>query len=423
MARILIGVSGGIAAYKAVELTRLATLAGHGVRVAITANAERFVGAATFEGIAGSPVLTDEFARDPMRGAYPGDPAPAHDPISHLAVVEAADAMVVAPASANTLAKLAAGICDSLLTTSFLACTAPRIVGPAMNDRMWEADATRANVATLRERGVLVLEPGEGALASRGEHGRGRMPEPAEILAAVESALEDGRAPAIAPSGELDGVRVLSTAGGTREAIDPVRFIGNRSSGRMGVALAETAASRGARVTLVAANVALATTPAIERIDVVSAAELAAETRTAFADCDLLIMAAAVADFRPSRPHEGKIVRDGSAGITLDLEATEDVLAGLASTRRDDQILVGFAAEHGGDYVARARTKLERKGIDAIVVNDVSDSAIGFESDDNEVTVVTAASEVALARGSKTEVAGAILRELARLGSAAGRRS
>ena len=425
MARILIGVSGGIAAYKAVELTRLATLAGHGVRVATTATAQRFVGAATFEGIAGSPVLTDEFARDPMRGAYPGDPTPAHDPISHLAVVEAADAMVVAPASANTIAKLATGICDSLLTTSFLACTAPRIVAPAMNERMWEAEATRANVATLRDRGVIVLEPGEGALASRGEHGRGRMPEPAEIMTAIESALAD-EAEGVAtgaPSGELDGIRVLITAGGTREAIDPVRFIGNRSSGRMGVALAEVAASRGARVTLVAANVALATTPAIERVDVVSAAELAAATRAAFADCDLLIMAAAVADFRPANPREGKIVREGSEGVTLELEATEDVLAGLASARREDQLLVGFAAEHGGEFVDRARGKLDRKGIDVIVVNDVSDAAIGFESDDNEVTVVTATAEAALPRGSKTEVAGAILRELARLREPAGRRS
>ncbi len=257
MARILIGVSGGIAAYKAVEFARLATLAGHGVRVAMTATAQRFVGAPTFEGIVGSPVLTDEFDRDPMRGAYPGQTdvgAPEHDPISHLAVVDGADAFVVAPASANTIAKLAAGICDSLLTTSFLACTAPRIVAPAMNDRMWADAATQANVAVLRERGVRVLEPGEGALASRGEHGRGRMPEPAEIMSALEAAL--GGDPG-SFGGDLEGVRVLVTAGGTREAIDPVRFIGNRSSGRMGVALAEAAAARGADVTLIAANVAL----------------------------------------------------------------------------------------------------------------------------------------------------------------------
>jgi len=408
VARVLIGVSGGIAAYKAVEFARLATLAGHGVRVAMTATAQRFVGAATFEGIAGSPVLTDEFARDPMRGAYPGDPAPEHDPISHLAVVEKADAFVVAPASANTIAKLASGICDSLLTTSFLACEAPRIVAPAMNDRMWADAATRANVALLRDRGVRVLEPGEGALASRGEHGRGRMPEPNEIMEALDAALGGGPASG-SESGDLGGVRVLVTAGGTREAIDPVRFIGNRSSGRMGVAIAEAAAARGAEVTLVAANVALPTGPAVERVDVVSAADLAAATQVAFESTDVLIMAAAVADFRPSSPHEGKLVRDGSKGLNLELEATEDVLAGLAAGRREGQVLVGFAAEHGGDFIERARSKMERKGIDAIVVNDVSDAAIGFEAADNEVTVVTAEGETPIDRGSKTEVAAAVL--------------
>jgi phosphopantothenoylcysteine decarboxylase/phosphopantothenate--cysteine ligase len=409
VARILIGVSGGIAAYKAVEFARLATLAGHGVRVAMTPTAQRFVGAPTFEGIVGSPVLTDEFARDPMRGAYPGDPAPEHDPISHLAVVDGADAFVVAPASANTIAKLAAGICDSLLTTSFLACTAPRIVAPAMNDRMWADAATQANVALLRERGVRVLEPGEGALASRGEHGRGRMPEPAEIMSALEAAL-GGDPDSL--GGDLEGVRVLVTAGGTREAIDPVRFIGNRSSGRMGVALAEAAAARGAEVTLIAANVALPTGTGIQRIDVVSAAELAAAAHVEFEAADVLIMAAAVADFRPVSPHEGKIVRDGTSGLQLDLEATEDVLAGLAEGRREDQLLVGFAAEHGGDFVERARGKLDRKGIDAIVVNDVSDVTIGFEGTDNEVTVVTAGGETPIGRGSKHEVAASILEAL-----------
>jgi phosphopantothenoylcysteine decarboxylase / phosphopantothenate---cysteine ligase len=411
VARILIGVSGGIAAYKAVELARLATLAGHGVRVAMTATAQRFVGSASFEGITGSPVLTDEFGRDPMRGVYPGDPAPEHDPISHLALVEGADALIVAPASANTIAKLAAGICDSILTTSFLACSAPRIVAPAMNDRMWAAPATVANVAVLRERGVQVLEPGEGALASRGERGRGRMPEPAEILAALDAALGGG------PGAEaMAGVRALVTAGGTREAIDPVRFIGNRSSGRMGVALAEAAAARGATVTLIAANVALPTGPSIERVDVVSAAELAAASHAAFESADLLIMAAAVADFRPAAEHEGKIVRDDSDGLTLELAATEDVLASLASDRRDDQLLVGFAAEHGGDFVARARGKLERKRIDAIVVNDVSDAAIGFEAAENEVTVVSGEAETPIARGSKRDVAESILDVLTSLG-------
>jgi len=318
VARILIGVSGGIAAYKAVELARLATQAGHGVRVTMTDAAARFVGAATFEGITGAPVLVDEFSRDPLRGTYPGDELPAHDPISHLAVVERADAFVVAPASANTLAKLAAGICDSLLTTSFLACTAPRIVAPAMNGRMWEAAATGANVATLRERGIEVMEPGEGALASRGEHGRGRMPEPEEILAAIEAAIGANPAESAAPANPADlaGRRVLVTAGGTREQIDPVRFVGNRSSGRMGVALAEAAARRGAEVTLIAANVALPVAAGVERVDVTSAAELEDATAKAFGGADLLLMAAAVADFRPADPNPGKLAREEGSPIS-----------------------------------------------------------------------------------------------------------
>ncbi len=406
MARILIGVSGGIAAYKAVELARQATLAGHGVRVTMTDAASRFVGAATFEGITGAPALTDEFSRDPLRGTYPGEEMPAHDPISHLAVVEAADAFAIAPASANTIAKLAAGICDSFLATSFLACTAPRIIAPAMNGRMWEAAATQANVAVLRERGVEVLEPGEGALASRGEHGPGRMPEPPEVLAAIEAA--------IASRADLTGMRVLVTAGGTREPIDPVRFIGNRSSGRMGIALAEAAARRGAAVTLVAANVAL---PAagVERVDVSSAGELEAAARASFAEADVLLMAAAVADFRPAAPNEGKLVREQGAELSLALEPTADVLAGLAAERRDGQVLVGFAAEHGGEFVERGRAKLERKGIDAIVVNDVSDSSIGFESAENEVTIVTRGGDERLPRGSKREIADAILDRVAKL--------
>jgi phosphopantothenoylcysteine decarboxylase/phosphopantothenate--cysteine ligase len=408
VARILIGVSGGIAAYKAVELSRLATQAGHGVRVTMTDAAARFVGAATFEGITGAPVLVDEFSRDPLRGTYPGDELPAHDPISHLAVVERADAFAVAPASANTLAKLAAGICDSFLTTSFLACTAPRIVAPAMNGRMWEAAATRANVATLRERGIEVMEPGEGALASRGEHGRGRMPEPEEILAAIEAAIGANRAGGADPA-DLAGRRVLVTAGGTREPIDPVRFVGNRSSGRMGVALAEAAARRGAAVTLIAANVALPVAAGVERVDVSSAAELEAATAKAFEGADLLLMAAAVADYRPADPDPGKLAREEGTRLMLELEPTADVLAGLAGSRRNGQVLVGFAAEHGGDFVARARGKLERKGIDAIVVNDVSDSTIGFESSDNEVTIVSTAGEERLPRGSKRDLADAIL--------------
>jgi phosphopantothenoylcysteine decarboxylase / phosphopantothenate---cysteine ligase len=238
MARFLLGVTGGIAAYKALELARLATLGGHGVRVLMTPTAKRFVGAASFEGIVGAPVLTDEFERDPMRGAFPGDPAPSHDPIGHLEVVANADAYLVAPASANTIAKLAAGVADGMVTTAFLASAAPRAVAPAMNDRMLRDAATQANLETLRERGVHVIDPEEGALASRGESGAGRLPPPERLLAELER-IAGG-------SGPWDGLRVLVTAGGTREPIDPVRFVGNRSSGRMGLALASRAPRPGA---------------------------------------------------------------------------------------------------------------------------------------------------------------------------------
>jgi phosphopantothenoylcysteine decarboxylase/phosphopantothenate--cysteine ligase len=401
MARILLGVSGGIAAYKALELARLATMAGHGVRVLMTPNAGRFVGAASFEGIVGAPVLIDEFERDPLRGTFPGDDPPAHDPIGHLALVGNADALLVAPASANTLAKLAAGICDSLLTTSFLASTAPRAVAPAMNDRMYADAATQANLATLRERGVRVIDPDSGALASRGEHGVGRLPEPARLLAEVEAML---------PSAQhsWDGLRVLVTAGGTREPIDPVRFIGNRSSGRMGLALAEAAAKRGAKVTLIAANVALPVPAAIETVRVETTADLGSAVAERFPECDVLLMAAAPADFRAPDAATTKTSRSGPAP-ELRLEPTEDVLAGVARTRRDDQTLVGFAAETGPGAIDRAREKLERKAVDAIVFNDVSRAEIGFDSEVNEVTVIERDDELHVPLASKPEVAEAIL--------------
>ncbi len=399
MARVLLGVSGGIAAYKALEFARLATLAGHGVRVVMTEAATRFVGPASFEGITGSPVLRSEFERDPMRGGFPGEEVPGHDPIGHLELAANCDAFLVAPASANTLAKLAGGFADSMLTTSFLACTAPRLVAAAMNDRMYSSAATQANLATLRERGVEVIEPGEGLLASRGEHGRGRLPEPAALLARVEAALPHGERP-------WDGLRVLVTAGGTREPIDPVRFIGNRSSGRMGFALAEAAARRGAEVTLLAANVALPAPAGVRRIDVETAAELAAAAEAEFADAHVLLMAAAPADFR-AQPKAEKLVRAG--GLDLRLEPTEDILAGLAANRAEGQTIVGFAAEHGGEAAARARAKLTRKGADLIVLNDVSDSRIGFESADNAVTLITAEDEVAVPFAPKSEIAARIL--------------
>jgi phosphopantothenoylcysteine decarboxylase / phosphopantothenate---cysteine ligase len=401
VARILLGVSGGIAAYKSLELARLATKEGHSVRVLMTPTAERFVGRASFEGIVGAPVLIDEFERDPTRGAFPGDPVPEHDPIGHLEVVANADAYLIAPASANTLAKLAAGMADSMVTTSFLACTAPRLVAPAMNDRMYRDPATQENLATLRRRGIAMLEPEEGALASRGEHGVGRLPEPRTLLDAIEASVPR-------PSGPWDGLRVLVSAGGTREPIDPVRFIGNRSSGRMGLAVAERAARRGADVTLIAANVSRPAPPGVRRVDVETAAELADALGREFDSADVLVMAAAPADFRPKRAAGEKIHREGTGGIELDLEATEDILAALSSRRREGQTIVGFAAETNAG-IERAREKLERKGTDAIVLNDVSRSEIGFESPENEVVIVEREGEHHVPMASKEAVADAIL--------------
>jgi phosphopantothenoylcysteine decarboxylase / phosphopantothenate---cysteine ligase len=419
--RILLGVCGGIAAYKAVELTRLALKAGHSVRVVQTEAATRFVGRDTFAAITGAPVLVTEFEPDPLRGAFPGDPAPEHAPLSHLALVERADAFAVAPASANTLAKLAHGQADNLLTAAALACRRPLIVAPAMNNAMYEHAATRANLATLRERGVIVLEPGTGPLGSPGEFGIGRLPEPPELLAAIERELARDRSPGTACDrnggpGNLDGdhewsgLNVLVTAGGTREPIDAVRFVGNRSSGRMGLALAQEAQRRGANVTVVAANVSIPRAPGIEYVDVQTAAELADACAARFAACDVLLMAAAVADYRPAHAHAGKLKKDATGEtLKLDLTRTEDVLSGLAARKREGQLVVGFAAEHGDAALAYGREKLARKGLDAIVVNDVGGEGVGFESPDNEVWIVTAQEERHVPKESKARIAAAIL--------------
>jgi phosphopantothenoylcysteine decarboxylase / phosphopantothenate---cysteine ligase len=431
MARILLGVSGGIAAYKALELVRLATGAGHAVRVVQTPNSRRFVGEASFAALTGAPVLVSEFERDPARGAFPGDPAPAHDPLSHLELVANADLYLIAPASANTIAKLAHGLAEDLLSSCALAATCPVLVAPAMNNHMYEHAATRANVQTLRERGVAIVEPGVGRLASKGEEGVGRLAEPAQLLAACEAALAGAPADAgeqgissngVEPApGSWSGVKVLVTAGGTREPIDSVRFLGNSSSGRMGLALAEAAAARGAEVTLIAANVALATSPAIDRRDVVTAAELQRASEDEFAASDVLLMAAAVADFRPVAPREDKIKKAGHAGMSLELEATDDVLAALSARRRAGQTLVGFAAEHGERAVELGREKLLAKVLDAIVVNDISRSDIGFDVDANEVTILTADGNgsangaIEVGRAAKSRVAEAILDAVAAL--------
>jgi phosphopantothenoylcysteine decarboxylase / phosphopantothenate---cysteine ligase len=401
MARVLLGVSGGIAAYKALEFVRLATKARHAVRVVQTPTSEKFVGKASFAGLTGAPVLTDEFERDPARGAFPDQQPPEHDPLSHLELVRNADAFLIAPASANTIAKLAHGLADNLLTSAALAATCPVLVAPAMNNAMYEHAATQANLDMLRSRGITVLDPGVGALGSKHEWGVGRLAEPADLLAAVEAVVPAGSRP-------WDGLKVLVTAGGTREAIDSVRYVGNRSSGRMGFALAEEAAARGADVTVVAANVGLPRHPRVRYVDVVSAQDLLAACEQEFPAADVLFMAAAVADFRPAQAAATKLKKEGRDALELDLEPTPDVLSGLAARRRSGQLLVGFAAEHGEGAVEYGRGKLERKGLDAVVVNDISRADIGFEGNDNEVTIVSAIADEHIERASKAEVARAI---------------
>jgi phosphopantothenoylcysteine decarboxylase/phosphopantothenate--cysteine ligase len=412
-------VSGGIAAYKALELVRLATAAGHVVRVVQTPASRRFVGSASFAALSGAPVLASEFERDPARGAFPDQTPPNHEPPSHLQLVANADLYLIAPASANTIAKLANGLADNLLTSCALAATCPLVLAPAMNNHMFEHPATAENLRTLRERGVSIVEPGEGRLAAKGEEGVGRLAEPERLLAACEAALSDR--PDGSPGEGWRGLKVLVTAGGTREPIDGVRFVGNNSSGRMGLALARAASGRGADVVLVAANVALPPPPGVLRRDVVTAAELKQACEQEFPACDVLLMTAAVADFRPSAPKDGKLRRTAGGHLELVLEPTADVLAGLAGQRRNGQTLVGFAAEYGDGAADAGREKLVAKGVDAIVVNDVSRPDIGFEVDTNEVTILTLAEdrgrlrEQHLPRASKALIAEAILDAVERL--------
>jgi phosphopantothenoylcysteine decarboxylase/phosphopantothenate--cysteine ligase len=426
MSRILLGVSGGIAAYKALELVRLATGEGHVVRVVQTPASQRFVGAVSFAALTGAPVLVSEFERDPARGAFPDQSPPAHDPLSHLELVANADVYVLAPASANTIAKLASGLADNLLSSCALAAKCPLVIAPAMNNHMYEHAATQANLRTLRERGAIIVEPDVGRLASKGEDGVGRLADPARILAAcvqalaghelaehagsaaATNALSEPSTMGLSHAKSLRGLKVLVTAGGTREPIDSVRFVGNSSSGRMGFALAQAARERGAEVTLVAANVALATPPGVARREVVTAAELGQACEREFPGCDVLLMAAAVADFTPAAPADGKIKKSNRQRLELVLEPTADVLAGLAALRREGQTLVGFAAEHGERALEHARGKLTGKGLDALVVNDISRTDIGFDVDANEVTILTAATS---SNGARTATGNAGIRE------------
>ncbi len=432
--RLLIGVSGGIAAYKALETARLAVKAGHAVRVIQTPTSERFVGRASFAAITGAPVLTSEFDADPARGAYPGEPVPERAPISHLALVERADVYLIAPASANTIAKLAAGAADNFVTTAALAAACPIAIAPAMNNRMYLNPATQANLRILQERGVTVIPPGTGELASHGERGVGRLAEPEELLAACTALLEAGEPRSVASgrqsatsgrpaatSGTWHGRTVLVTAGGTQEPIDSVRYIGNHSSGRMGYALAAEALRRGAEVTIVSANVRLEPPPGANVVLVKTAADLADACARAFPTSDVLLMAAAVADFRPAAPAAHKLKKTSAEAPTrIELESTEDVLTALAAQRRPAQLLVGFAAEHGEGSLVNGREKLERKRLDAVVVNDISRSDIGFNSADNEVVILTRdGAERRVPRAAKERVAAAILDELERLAAGA----
>jgi phosphopantothenoylcysteine decarboxylase/phosphopantothenate--cysteine ligase len=380
MARVLLGVTGGIAAYKACELCRLLVKDGHDVVPLLTPGAERFVGRDTFRALARRP---------------PGD-----DVYLHLT---RADLLVVAPCTANSLAKLAHGVADNVLTEAALAHRGPVVVAPAMNPRMWAHPATRANAATLRERGAAFVGPDEGETAE-GELGVGRMAEPEEIFRAALALLS-------ASNSLLQGKRVLVSAGGTREPLDAVRYVGNRSSGRMGVALAAEARRRGAHVTLLAANLAVPAPEGVELVMTPTATELEREALARATEADVIVMAAAVADYRPADALAEKRPKDAQAW-TLELEPTTDVLAALGAARREGQLLIGFAAETGETGLARAREKLARKGADLFVFNDVSRPDIGFDAADNEVTLVSAAGERTLAKAPKDEIAAAILDEV-----------
>jgi phosphopantothenoylcysteine decarboxylase/phosphopantothenate--cysteine ligase len=380
MSRVLLGVTGGIAAYKACELCRLLVKEGHEVVPLVTPGAERFVTAATFRALARRP---------------PGD-----DVYLHLT---RADLLVVAPCTANTLAKLAQGLADNVLAEAALAHRGPVLVAPAMNPRMWSHPATRGNAETLRARGVVLVGPDEGETAE-GELGVGRMAEPDEILRAATSLLF--------PSNSLlQGKTVLVSAGGTREPVDAVRFVGNRSSGRMGVALAAEARRRGAQVTLLAANLAVPAPAGVELVETPTAADLEREARARAAEADVVVMAAAVADYRPAEALAAKRPKD-TATWTLELEPTIDVLSELGERRREGQLLVGFAAETGEPGLERAREKLARKGADLFVLNDVSRPDIGFDASENEVTLLAASGERTIAKAPKEEIAAAILDEV-----------
>ena len=394
---IVVGITGGIAAYKAVSVVRAFVLRGDSVHVVATPAALRFVGKPTLEAISRHPVHTD---------LYEGVAE-----VRHVAIGQSADLIVVAPATANTIAKLAAGLADDLLGNTILASTAPLVIAPAMHTEMWNNAATVANVATLRSRGVIVVGPGVGQLTGS-DTGAGRMEEPDTIVVAALAALATAeRADAV--HGDLAGKHIVITAGGTREPLDPVRFLGNRSSGKQGVALAEAALARGASVTLIAANLEVAAPASVELRLVGTALELEAAVTDAGAGADAVIMAAAVADYRPVQMRADKIKKDDTGDtVLLELIRNPDILAGLARTKRPGQILIGFAAETESNparLLDLGRAKMARKGCDFLVVNHVGWTE-GFATDRNTITVLDHGGDIVFeASGSKSSVAGRIL--------------
>ena len=390
--RVVLGVAGGIAAYKAAELLRQLTETGHDVRVVPTDGALRFVGEPTWAALSGHPLHTGVWAD-------------AHD-VPHVRLGREADLVVVAPATADLLARAAHGLADDLLTNVLLTARCPVLLAPAMHTEMWEHPATRANVATLRGRGTVVVDPAVGRLTGA-DTGRGRLPDPVDLATLARLLL--ARADALPR--DLAGRRVLVTAGGTREALDPVRFLGNRSSGRQGCALALVAAARGAEVTLVAANVALPDPTGATVLRVGSAAELHDVTLAAAPDVDAIVMAAAVADFRPATAASAKIKKDAGPPPPIELTGTDDVLADLVAARRPGQVVVGFAAETGdgeADWLEHGRRKLARKGVDMLVVNPVGEG-LAFEQADNTGVVLTAdGAQLDVPPGPKVSLAAAV---------------
>jgi len=390
---IVVGITGGIAAYKAVGVVRSLVLAGHDVHIVATDAALRFVGRPTLEAISRNTVHSE---------LYEGVAE-----VRHVAIGQAADLIVVAPATANTIAKIANGLADDLLGNTILASTAPLVIAPAMHTEMWANPATVANITTLRERGVIVVGPASGQLTGK-DSGPGRMSEPEEIASVALAAVRPQ---------DLAGKRILVTAGGTREPLDPVRFIGNRSSGRQGVAIAAAAAARGAEVTLIGANLEAAVPASVLLQAVSSTRELESAVTAAAGEADIVIMAAAVADYRPETVAEGKIKKESTGDrLTIDLVKNPDILAGLSASRRAGQIIIGFGAETETDperLVQLGREKIARKGCDYLVLNTVGWSQ-GFATEGNTIVVLNAAGViVSEATGSKASVADRILDLLA----------